>query len=117
MRDLAFLLGRWRGKGKGFLPHSVPYEYEEDLVIQSIGQPNFTYHTTSYIKRVPKHREAGFLKFHVDDQIQLNIADSLGTCRVFLGTLNDLGRNIKSLVLTTDSSCRAPLYRQTHAVG
>uniref|UniRef100_A0A5K3G3V1 DUF1794 domain-containing protein n=1 Tax=Mesocestoides corti TaxID=53468 RepID=A0A5K3G3V1_MESCO len=117
MRDLAFLIGRWRGKGKGFHPHSAPFEYEEDIIFENIGQPNFAYHSTSFINKVPKHRESGFIKFEDNNQVQLNLVDSLGTCRIFLGALNDFEHNAKSLVLTTDSSCSAPLYKEPHMVG
>ncbi|VDD84386.1 unnamed protein product [Mesocestoides corti] len=78
MRDLAFLIGRWRGKGKGFHPHSAPFEYEEDIIFENIGQPNFAYHSTSFINKVPKHRESGFIKFEDNNQVQLNLVDSLG---------------------------------------
>uniref|UniRef100_A0A5K3G450 DUF1794 domain-containing protein n=1 Tax=Mesocestoides corti TaxID=53468 RepID=A0A5K3G450_MESCO len=70
--------GRWRDKCWSFLHQNDPFEYEEDIISENIGQPNFAYHSTYFLKKVPKHREAGFLKFHVDGQIQLNLADSLG---------------------------------------
>lgn len=43
MQRLSFLVGRWRGMGTGILPHNGTFQFEEELNIESIGQPNFAY--------------------------------------------------------------------------
>ncbi|VDD77710.1 unnamed protein product [Mesocestoides corti] len=116
MRDLSFMIGEWRGVGKGILPHGPAFQYEEDLVVENIGQPNFAYSATSYINGDPKHRESGFIKCHENGQVVFCLADNLGTCTVLLGSLTTDGEKSKTLILTSDTTCRAPSNKEPYVI-
>ncbi|VDM34186.1 unnamed protein product [Hydatigera taeniaeformis] len=106
MKLLSFLIGQWHGVGEGLLPHGPSFKYEEDLVIENIGQPNFAYSAISFIDGVPRHRESGFIKCHEDGQALFCLADSL------------VETESKStiILLASDSITRAPFNREPRVV-
>ncbi|VDK35787.1 unnamed protein product [Taenia asiatica] len=115
MKLLSFLVGRWHGTGEGFLPHGPSFKYEENLVIENIGQPNFAYSAASFIDGVTRHRESGFIKCHEDSQILFCLADNLGTCSILLGPVEIESKSTK-ILLTSRSITRAPFNREPHVV-
>ncbi|EUB64691.1 putative fatty acid-binding protein [Echinococcus granulosus] len=115
MKRLSFLIGRWHGTGLGLLPHGPSFKYEEDLVIENIGQPNFAYSATSLIDGVTRHRESGFVKCHEGSQVLFCLADNLGTCSILLGTMETESKSTK-IFLTSDSITRSPFNREPRVV-
>ena len=65
---MAWLLGRWGGRGKGDYPTIEPFEYGQELVFTHDGRPFFHYFARSWIvdadgeKVRDAAQEAGFLR-------------------------------------------------------
>jgi THAP4-like, heme-binding beta-barrel domain len=62
---LAFLLGTWRGEGKGGYPTIDAFGYAEEMVFEHVGDPFLLYRQSSWAHdddRTPLHFERGFLR-------------------------------------------------------
>lgn len=63
-KPLQWLLGKWKGQGKGIYPTIKDFEYIEDLEFFHVGQPMLQFSFYSVHKDTNKilHREVGFLR-------------------------------------------------------
>ena len=86
---LAFLLGTWRGAGNGGYPTIEPFEYEEELRFEHVGDAFLLYAQRSWgsADGAPIHFERGFLRPGTDGRIELALAHPLGLTEVSEGPL------------------------------
>jgi len=111
IEPLGFLLGRWRGRGRGTYPTIDSFEYEEDVEFWHIGKPFLGYQqrTTIAGTGLASHSESGFFRLPpfevpataaVDDGdgsagapasrvVEATITQPTGVCEVLVGTLID----------------------------
>jgi hypothetical protein len=101
IEPLAFLLGRWRGRGRGVFPTIDSFEYEEDVEFWHSGKPFLGYHQRTRIAGtgLPSHAESGFWRlppieagngFDDDSRgrpVEATIAHPTGICEVLAGVL------------------------------
>lgn len=89
LESLAFLVGTWRGTGKGEYPTIEPFDYEEELTFDHVGDPFFLYQQQSWSPKdgAPIHFERGFLRPDEDCRIELTIAHPLGLTEICEGDL------------------------------
>lgn len=98
---LAFLLGTWRGEGRGEYPSIDSFRYDEEVEFWHIGKPFIGYHqrTSQPGTGAPMHTESGFWRVAtpVDHlgalgpgdavAIEATITQPTGLSEVLVGTL------------------------------
>lgn len=52
---ISWLLGKWKGHGKGVFPTIKPFEYNEEICFDHFGGPIMTYKLVDNIAK-PSHR-------------------------------------------------------------
>jgi hypothetical protein len=89
LEPLAFLVGTWRGTGKGEYPTIEPFDYEEELTFEHVGDTFLLYEQRSWSPEngAPIHFERGFLRPGEDGLIELTLAHPLGLTEVSEGEL------------------------------
>jgi hypothetical protein len=89
VRPLAFLLGTWRGEGRGEYPTIEPFDYGEELTFDHVGDAYLTYEQRSWLPAdgSPLHLERGFLRPGADGVWELTLAHPLGLTEVSHGIL------------------------------
>lgn len=92
---VAWLLGRWGGRGKGDYPTIEPFDYGQELVFQQDGRPFFHYFARAWIldEQGEKVREAaqetGFLRCRPGGEVELVLAHASGVSEVWYGQAAD----------------------------
>ena len=83
---LAFLLGTWKGSGEGEYPTIAPFDYEEEIVVEDVGDTFLVYTQRSWSEDgAPIHLERGFLRPGADGEVELTLAHPLGLVEVAHG--------------------------------
>ena len=114
LEPLAFLLGEWRGAGTGGYPTIDPFEYEEELRFEHVGDTFLLYAQRSWSPAdgAPIHFERGFLRPGKGELVELTLAHPLGLTEVSEGPLAGT-----SLVLTSRSVGRTSTGMDVIAVA
>ena len=109
---LVFLLGTWRGEGTGEYPTIEPFDYEEELRFEHVGDAFLLYQQASWSPADggPIHFERGFLRPGEPGRIELMLAHPIGLTEIAEGTLDgtafeltstDVGRTTTGLTTTS----------------
>ena len=91
LSSLAFLLGTWEGAGRGDYPTIEPFDYDEEIVIEHVGDPFLLYGQSSWLTsdRSPLHFERGFFRPGTDPgEVELCLAHPLGLTEIAHGTID-----------------------------
>ena len=90
LAPLAFLVGTWRGGGRGEYPTIDPFRYGEELVFEHVGDPFLLYSQRSWLEPggEPVHFERGFLRLAGPGHVELVLAHPLGLTEVAEGTVH-----------------------------
>jgi hypothetical protein len=85
--DLAFLLGRWTGRGEGVWPPGDPFRYGEEMTFEHVGDAFLLYSQRSWslADGSPIHLERGFLRPGSEGRVELTLAHPLGLVEVAEG--------------------------------
>jgi hypothetical protein len=115
---LGFLLGTWRGGGTGEYPTIEPFEYEEEMRFEHVGDAFLLYEQSSWspADRAPIHFERGFLRPGGDGRIELVLAHPIGLTEVsegpLVGTTFELtSRNVARTSTGLDATALVRRYR------
>jgi hypothetical protein len=86
IEPVAWLLGDWRGEGRGCYPTVADFSYTEEQHWSHDGRPLLAYHQESWAgdDGRPLHREAGYLRV-VGDRIELVVAHTAGIVEIATG--------------------------------
>jgi hypothetical protein len=105
---LAFLLGTWRGEGRGTYPTIEPFGYREELVVGHTGRPFLTWsHRTRHAETdAPLHAESGFLRAVGGGRLELVLAHPFGAAEVLLGELDGTLLRLASSAITTTPTAK-----------
>lgn len=89
LQPFAFLVGTWRGTGRGEYPTIEPFDYEEELTFEHVGDTFLLYQQWSWSPEdgAPVHLERGFLRPGEHGRIELTLAHPLGLTEVSEGEL------------------------------
>ena len=88
LAPLAFLLGNWRGDGRGEYPGVAPFDYTEELTIEHVGDPFLLVTESSWTPDgAPLHFERGTLRPVGDGRVDLTLAHPIGVAEVAEGEL------------------------------
>jgi hypothetical protein len=90
LKPLAFLLGTWRGEGKGEYPTIEPFLYEEELRFEHVGDTFLLYRQASWSPEDggPIHFERGFLRPGEPGRLEFTLAHPIGLTEIAEGTLD-----------------------------
>lgn len=85
---LSFLIGTWRGGGRGDFPTIDGFDYGEDMVFEHVGDPFLLYTQRSWLASdgTPLHFERGFLRPGAGEgEVELALAHPLGLTEISEG--------------------------------
>lgn len=90
IEHLAFLLGTWRGTGTCTYPTITTVDYEEEIVIEDVGEAFLTYFERSWSPEdgAAIHLERGFLIAGADGEVELTLAHPIGLTEVAYGRVD-----------------------------
>lgn len=110
---VSFLLGTWKGEGKGEYPTIKPFAYREEVRFWHVGKPFLAYmqKTQAADDGRPLHAEMGYLRAPAPDRLEFVIAQAIGFAEIEIGTVRDQRVELKS-----ESFVRAPTAKQVTAV-
>ena len=91
---VAWLLGRWGGRGHGDYPTIDKFEYGQELVFTHDGRPFFHYFSRAWIvdengvKVREAAQEAGFLRCRPGGHVELVLSHNTGFVEVWYGEIH-----------------------------
>lgn len=95
---LAFLLGTWRGHGRGDYPTIESFAYEEEVTFSHAGKPFLAYHQKTWAPSgEPLHTEHGYLRPVGQDRAELVIAQPTGVTEIHEGTVAGQRLELRSI--------------------
>ncbi len=102
---LAFLLGTWRGKGRGHYPTIEDFTYEEKTSFASNGKPFLIYRqSTKGPDGDPLHGESGYLRPAPEGGAEFFLAHPFGVVEVCEGTLTGTRLDLSSTTIAGTST-------------
>lgn len=106
LAPLAFLLGTWRGSGRGEYPTIDPFDYEERLRFEHVGDTFILYEQESWSAAVgsPIHFEREFLLPGEDGRIEWTLAQPIGLTEIYEGPLDGTGFDLASTSVERSST-------------
>ncbi|GAA2016571.1 MULTISPECIES: FABP family protein [Nocardioides] len=113
---LAWMLGTWRGSGKGDYPTIEPYDYQQELIFQQDGRPFIHYFARSWIvdeqgqKVRDAAQETGFLRCPEAGKVELLLTHNTGFVEIWYGEAAD-----GKLELATDAVARTETAKEVTA--
>lgn len=88
LAPIAFLLGTWRGSGRGEYPTIEAFTYSEEVTFAQVGKPFLAYtQKTRSSQGMPLHAETGYVRPVGPDRAELVIAQPSGITEVHTGTV------------------------------
>lgn len=105
---LAFLVGTWRGTGRGAYPTIEPFDYTEEVVVEALPKPVLRYgqRTAHAVTGEALHAEAGFLRLP-GGLPELVIAQPTGIVEVHAGDLDGQCLSLRSTAVALTPSAAA----------
>ena len=113
LRPLAFLVGTWRGPGKGSFPTAEDFLYEEEITFTHIGKPFLRYaQTTKHPEKgFPMHAEVGYWRAGPGDHVEVLLVHPTGIAEIEEGTVRGT-----TIVLATTSVARTSTAKEVNAL-
>jgi THAP4-like, heme-binding beta-barrel domain len=105
---LAFLLGEWRGEGRGEYPTIEDFGYREEVVFGHVGKPfvSYTQRTWALDDGRPLHSEAGYLRPQPGGRVELVLAQPAGLVEVDEGAVRDGHVELTSTLIARTPSAK-----------
>ena len=103
---LAFLLGTWRGSGRGEYPTIDPFDYEERLQFGHVGDTFLLYEQESWspIDGAPIHFERGFLRPGEGGRVEWVLVHPIGLTEICEGPLDGTGFDLATTSVERSTS-------------
>lgn len=108
LEPIAFLLGTWRGEGKGFYPTISDFTYAEEVRFWEVGKPflAYTQRTWSPADRAPMHAESGYWRPQPGGALEVVIAHPTGVAEILEGTVAASVIDLRSTSVTLTPSAK-----------
>jgi hypothetical protein len=104
---LAFLLGRWRGEGRGAYPTIDDFRYRDEVLFEHVGKPFVSYSQRTWLPDgAPSHTEVGYLLPQPAGRLELVVAQPGGRVEVDEGTLGGTRFELMSAVVAHTRSAK-----------
>jgi THAP4-like, heme-binding beta-barrel domain len=104
---LAFLLGQWRGEGRGAYPTIEDFRYRDEVVFDHIGKPFVSYTQRTWLADgAPSHTEVGYFRPQPDSRLELVVAQPGGRVEVDEGALRGTHFELLSAVMAHTRSAK-----------
>ncbi len=89
VEPIAFLLGTWRGEGKGHYPTIEPFAYGEEISFTPTKKPVVVYsqRTWSLDSGDPLHMETGYWRPLAEGRVEVVLAQAFGLAEAEEGTV------------------------------
>ena len=113
VEPIAFLLGTWRGEGKGEYPTIEPFAYGEEVRFWHVGKPFLAYgqRTWALDDERPLHSETGYWRPQPNAALEVVLAYPLGIAEVEIGVVT--GHRVE---LMTHEIVRTPSAKEVTRV-
>lgn len=119
--SLAFLLGTWRGEGKGDYPNIADFTYREETSFWHAGKPWLGYlqRTWSLEDDTPMHSEAGYWRPTKEGAVEVVLAHAFGLTEVQTGTVRGTRVEVASTSIMATPSAKqvSRLLRTVEVAG
>lgn len=112
---LAFLVGTWRGEGRGEYPTISAFGYGEEVTFSHVGKPFLAYTQRTWsldAEPRPLHAEAGYLRRTAEGAIEWVLAHPTGIAEIETGELDG-----QTLRLTTSHVTATPSAKLVEALS
>jgi len=121
LEPLAFLLGTWKGVGRGEWAGGEPFRYGEEITFEHVGEPYLLYAQASWSSEdgSPVHFERGFFRPAGPGRAELVLAHPLGIVEVAEGAVRGttIDLNSTTVAFTTTGSPVTELRRRIEVDG
>ncbi len=114
LRPLAFLVGRWQGRGEGLWPGG--FAFSDSMTFAHDGRPILRYaQLTTGPEGRPSHSECGYLVAQPNGEVHVTVAEPSGITEVLVGRPAELSIVLRSVAIgrtpTTEhvTACRRTL--------
>jgi len=89
LQSLAFLLGTWRGEGKGEYPTIAPFAYGEEVRFWHVGKPFLAYSQRTWAlgDERPLHAEMGYWRPQPNGGVEVIMAHPFGIAEIEIGVV------------------------------
>jgi len=101
LQPVAFLLGSWRGEGRGHYPTIQPFGYREEVRFWHTGKAFLVYtqRTEAADDGRSLHAETGYLRVIGDGRVEFVIAQPIGITEVQVGTAQGARIELRSAMV------------------
>ena len=106
---LAFLLGRWSGRGVGDYPTIERFDYLEEVTFGHVGKPFLAYaqKTRDASSGLPLHAESGYLRAIGAGAVEWVIAQPSGIVEIHTGRVADTTLVLELASVQTSPSAKS----------
>ena len=107
-----WLLGQWRGSGRGDYPTIEPYEFGQEVAFAHDGRPFLHYFSRSWVVDEDGNTlregalETGFLRPQADQEFELVLAHNTGYAEIWYGTLDGARLDMATDLVARTSSAK-----------
>jgi hypothetical protein len=121
LQPLAFLLGTWRGEGKGEYPTIASFAFGEEVRFWHVGKPFLAYsqRTWALDDQRPLHSEMGYWRPQPNGGVEVVMAHPFGIAEVEIGAVT--GQRVELMTHTVEGSPTAKeitrVERSIHVTG
>jgi hypothetical protein len=108
LEEVSFLLGTWRGEGRGDYPTIDPFAYEEEIRFWHDGRPLLFYEQRNWNaeSKAPMHSEFGFWRPRGDGAIEVVLAHGFGVAEIEEGQQRGRRFELRSKSLASTSTAK-----------
>lgn len=108
VEPLAFLLGTWRGTGKGVYPTIADFEFEEELTVWHAGGGWIAHiqKTNAIDDGRPLHSEMGYWRLKEEGVVELVVTHSFGIVEMSLGHLEGTTLSLRATDFTATPTAK-----------